>query len=227
MLQQTQVPRVVPKFASFIQIFPTVASLAGAALKDVLIAWQGLGYNRRARFLWLAARLIVEDYGGAFPKTIPALRRLPGVGVNTAGAVLVYAFNEPALFIETNIRTVFIRHFFQGQTSVPDKAIMELVDTTLDRQNPREFYWALMDYGTHLKQTVGNLNRTSTGYTRQSKFAGSERQIRGRVLQLLAHRPMSSAELAAAIADDRLQKILQLLEAEGLIQRHGALYDLP
>ena len=227
MLQQTQVPRVLPKFTSFLERFPSVAALAGASLKDVLIAWQGLGYNRRAKYLWQAAQLLTSDFGGTFPRTLQELTRLPGVGANTAGAILVYAFNLPAVFIETNIRAVYIYHFFKGQTDVPDKVILALLTRTLDRHDPREFYWSLMDYGTYLKQTVGNPNRASAGYTRQSKFAGSARQLRGKVLQLLAHRAMAKRELVTMLTDERLAAVLRDLEAEGMVSRCGDTYDLP
>src|SRR5215471_3425360 len=131
MLQQTQVPRVLPKFKDFIGQFPTIQSLAQAPLKDVLVAWQGLGYNRRAKFLWQAAQAIIQDSEGTVPSTESDLVKLPGIGKNTAGAISAYAFNQPAIFIETNIRTVFIHHFFKDQVDVPDKALLGLVGATL------------------------------------------------------------------------------------------------
>jgi len=112
MLQQTQVARVIPKFEAFIARFPNEKILANSSLTDVIQLWQGLGYNRRAKYLHDSAKMITHDFGGIFPEDEADILRLPGVGKNTAGAILVYAFNHPALFVETNTRTVFIHHFF-------------------------------------------------------------------------------------------------------------------
>lgn len=226
MLQQTQVARVTPKFNEFLMKFPTVDTLAQAPLSDVLKVWSGLGYNRRAKFLWQAAQRIQDQGGGIFPTSLEALVLLPGVGPNTAGAIMAYAYNQPVVFIETNIRTVYIHHFFADQTDVPDKAIRELVAATLDHEHPREFYWALMDYGTHLKQTIGNASRHSKSYSKQSKFEGSRRQVRGQVLRTLAQGAMTTPELAADIADERLEAVLQDLLKEGLIQQRDGYWHL-
>jgi A/G-specific adenine glycosylase len=226
MLQQTQVNRVIAKYDEFLALFPTVAVLAAAPLGDVLRAWSGLGYNRRAKFLHQAAQQIQSEYGGVFPQTAPALVALPGIGVNTAGAILAYAFNQPVVFIETNIRTVFIHHFFDDRDGVADAEIFALVSETLDHEQPREWYWALMDYGAFLKQTVGNRNRQSKSYAKQSTFHGSRRQIRGQVLRLLGQRPHTATELAEQIADERLPGVLTDLVAEQLIRLQGRSYTL-
>jgi A/G-specific adenine glycosylase len=225
MLQQTQVPRVVPKFEDFLQRFPSFETLAAAPLADVLKAWSGLGYNRRAKFLWQAAVQVVREHGGRLPQTSAMLVRLPGIGPNTAGAVLAYAFNKPAVFIETNIRTVFIHHFFNGQKQVSDKEIADLVAQSLP-DNPRQWYWALMDYGTHLKQTVGNLNMSSKHYAKQSAFQGSRRQIRGQVLRLLHDGSLDAAALRKAITDPRLAGVLADLVSEEMLQENGGYYAL-
>ena len=227
MLQQTQVPRVIPKHDAFLRRFPTLRSLAEASLGDVLVAWQGLGYNRRAKYLWQAARTVMSDYHSALPRSVDELSKLPGIGRNTAGAILAYAFNEPVVFVETNIRTVFIHHFFRDQAGVPDRVILDLVSRTLGNDNLREWYWALMDYGSYLKQSVGNLSRNSRVYTKQSTFAGSERQLRGRVLRLLAQKSISGTELLAELDDPRSTKLLAQLEQEGLILHDGSRYRLP
>ena len=226
MLQQTQVSRVIPKYQQFIMVFPNVQDLAQAPLGDVLRVWSGLGYNRRAKFLWQAAQQVVSEYGGVFPEQLEELMKLPGIGHNTAAAILVYAHNQPVVFVETNIRTVFIHHFFQDQTAVADKAILELVAETLDKEHPREWYWALMDYGTYLKQLVGNLNRLSKTYAKQSAFRGSKRQIRGQVLRLLGDKPYTGAELQKQIADTRLNVVLEDLVDEQLVQLRGKTYHL-
>lgn len=157
MLQQTQVVRVVPKYQAFMAQFPTIQALADAPLADVLAAWSGLGYNRRAKFLWQAAKAVVEHYGGVMPRTVTELTTLPGVGKNTAGAIAAYAYNSDAVFIETNIRTVFIHHFFADDSAVRDASLEPFICQTVRAaretvgRSPREWYWALMDYGTYLK----------------------------------------------------------------------------
>jgi A/G-specific adenine glycosylase len=226
MLQQTQVARAIPKYREFLKRFPTVQSLAEADLGDVLRIWSGLGYNRRAKFLWQAARQVVQDYHSTFPEQLNELTRLPGIGSNTAGAILAYAYNQPTVFIETNIRTVYIHHFFHDKTGIADKAILELADEMLDSENPREWYWALMDYGAYLKQSIGNLNRQSKTYARQSTFQDSRRQVRGQVLRLLGERPRTPSELRKQIPDERLAAVLEDLLSEDLIGRDGRAYHL-
>lgn len=231
MLQQTQVGRVIPKYDQFLARFPTVQALAQASLGEVLIAWQGLGYNRRAKFLWQAAQMVTDEYGGEFPPDQEELTQLPGIGVNTAGAVIAYAFNQPVTFIETNIRTVFIHHFFGDREGVHDKEVVELVAATLPDGNAadiRLWYWALMDYGSHLKQTVGNKSRASKSYAKQSPFAGSRRAVRGAVIRYLsqAGQGVPTDGLAKIITDPRLPDVLQDLQAEGLIRKRAKQYWL-
>lgn len=226
MLQQTQVARVIPKYAEFLAAFPSVAVLAAAPLGQVLRVWSGLGYNRRAKFLHLAAQAIMTDHAGVFPPDLPSLMRLPGVGPNTAGAVLAYAFNQPVVFIETNIRTVYLRHFYQAAVGVADRDILKLVALTLDRDQARAWYWALMDYGSYLKRTFGNPNRAGQGYQRQSAFIGSDRAVRGQIIKRLAGTSISHQELAAVVADERFETIVSALLAEGLIQQQGSQLSL-
>lgn len=223
MLQQTQVQRVTPKFHAFLQAFPTVEALALAELGDVLRMWQGLGYNRRAKYLWEAAKQIAKL--GGFPKNHKELVSLPGIGPNTAGAIQTYAFNEPVVFIETNVRTVYIHAFFSNEIDVTDTAIAELVAETVDQKNPREFYWALMDYGSYLKKHVRN-NSQSKHYTKQSAFEGSNRQIRGMVLKELTEGSKSLSALAKQINDQRLTSVVATLENEQMITRKGKTISL-
>lgn len=226
MLQQTQVSRVIPKFEAFFEQFPTFAALAAAPLSDVLIAWSGLGYNRRAKFLWQLARTVVDESAGKLPSDRSDLIRLPGIGPNTAGAIRAYAFNQPEVFIETNIRTVFFHHFFTDQTNIPDKQLFPLIEQAVPADNAREWYWALMDYGTFLKQTVGNVSRASASYIKQSTFQGSRRQIRGQILKLLAAGSMTIVELRDLIRDERLESVLQDLRSEQFIERSDDRYRL-
>lgn len=227
MLQQTQVGRVIPKFQQFLKLFPDVPSLAAAPLAAVLATWSGLGYNRRAKFLHQAAQQVVADFHGTFPDIITQLTTLPGVGPNTAGAIAAYAFNQSVVFVETNIRTVYIHHFFADREAVTDMQLVPYIQATLDTDNPREWYWALMDYGSYLKQSSGNLNKLSKHYSVQSQFAGSARQIRGQIIRELASNSLSRAELEHRVTDVRLPAILLDLEREGLICQAGNTFSLP
>jgi A/G-specific adenine glycosylase len=221
MLQQTQVGRVLPKYQEFMRRFPTVDALAQAPLADVLGAWSGLGYNRRAKFLHAAAQKVVEEYAGTVPDTFEALVALPGVGKNTAGAVLAYAFNQPVVFIETNVRTVFFYHFFADRTDVDDKELLPLIAQTRDDEHPREWYWALMDYGTYLK-TLGSNIAQSRHYARQSKFEGSRRQVRGKILKALVAGPVPLTELTALVGDERLESVVNDLMREGFVEQNNS-----
>jgi len=218
MLQQTQVTRVIPKFMAFIVRFPDIQNLAQASLADVIAMWNGLGYNRRAKYLWEAAKKVTDDFDGKIPSTTTELISLPGVGPNTAGAIMAYAYNQPVIFIETNIRTVIIHHFFAGSDhKVTDAEIATVLQQIMPITNTREWYWALMDYGAYVKATAGGqLNRVH-GYKKQSKFKGSRRQIRGKILTLLIDGAHNNTELAALIADKRLAEVLATLSQEGLI----------
>ena len=142
MLQQTQVERVIPKYQAFLEIFPDIHTLAGASLSAVLIQWQGLGYNRRAKMLHACANEVVSSFSGKFPDTFNALTQLPGIGPYTAGALLAFAYNTPVPIIETNIRTAYIHHFFSEITEVTDAKILQCIEKTLNKENPREWYWA-------------------------------------------------------------------------------------
>lgn len=223
MLQQTQAERVATKYVEFIDIFPDVQTLARAPLAEVLKAWNGLGYNRRAKYLHEAARQLQAKQQ---PWAFDALLARKGIGPNTAAAICVYAYNEPLVFVETNIRTVFIHHFFKDRAGVHDKELLPLVAKTLDREHPREWYWALMDYGVHLKSVFGNVSQSSKHYKRQSKFEGSRRQVRGQVLRVLAVGSQSRDELAEAISDERLDAVLKDLCRDGLITLSDDRYRL-
>lgn len=226
MLQQTQVSRVLPKFEHFIATFPDVQALACAPLAAVLSSWIGLGYNRRARFLHAAAQRIVEVYGGVLPTDREQLESLPGVGVNTAGAILTYAYNQPVLFVETNVRTVYLHHFFAEAEAVDDKDILQLLDQTMDKKRPREWYWALMDYGTHLKAVHGNNIARSKQYKKQSTFKGSARQMRGEIIRRLHERSQTATELETGLNDPRVLPALESLKRDGLVQETKDLFHL-
>lgn len=224
MLQQTQVNRVTIKYHDFLQTFPDIATLAQAPLADVLRMWSGLGYNRRARFLHQSAAIIHQ--AGTFPTTQEQLIALPGVGANTAGAILAYAYNKPTVFIETNIRTVYLHHFFAHSSDVSDRQLLPLIEKTLDTHNPRQWYWALMDYGTFLKAEHSNPSRRSRHHTKQSTFEGSRRQLRGRILKLLIEQNYEYSVLANDLSDPRLDAVLKDMIHEGLVSKVGQVYQL-
>lgn len=218
MLQQTQVDRVIPKFEAFIAAFPDIPALAAASLADVLKLWSGLGYNRRAKFLHEAARKIMNVFEGDFPESYDGLVSLPGVGVNTAGAILAYSFNKPSIFIETNVRTVYFYHYFEEDALITDKVLKEVVEQTIDTEHPREWYWAIMDYGTYLKkQGAGRIDK-SHHYKKQSALKGSVREVRGQILKSLAVGDLDVQALKAVIiADERFDDALAGLRKDGLV----------
>jgi A/G-specific adenine glycosylase len=222
MLQQTQVVRVRSRFSVFVDRFGSFGELAAASFSAVLEVWSGLGYNRRARRLLESARIIRDHYRCVLPRDPEKLRELPGIGAATAGSIAAFAYNVPAVFIETNIRRVFLHHFFPGRDSVRDREILPLVEATLDHSNPREWYWALMDYGTILAERGANANQRSAHYTVQSPFEGSDRQLRGIILRDLTGGAVFAAEAPPdynGFSGERVQRVVRAMEREGLLER--------
>jgi A/G-specific adenine glycosylase len=237
MLQQTQADRVLQKYPGFLTRFPDFEALASAPPADVIRAWQGLGYNRRALALHRTAQAVVLHHGAVLPSDPQVLLTFPGIGPYTAGAIAAFAFGVATPFIETNIRRVYIHWFFPDREDVHDAEILPLVEETLDTGDPRMWYYALMDYGVMLKRTRGNANTRSAHYTKQSKFEGSDRQVRGAALRVLGNRnKLTSPEIASALADsegldvdlERLSGILRNLRDEGFLRTSGdpERYDL-
>jgi A/G-specific adenine glycosylase len=229
MLQQTQVDRVVDKYQVFITSFPDFPSLAKARLKKLLSVWQGLGYNRRALALRKLAIRVIDDYNGKLPSVPELLIDLPGIGKYTVGAVMAFAFNKPVVFMDTNIRRVFIHEFFQDRENIHDEEIVPLVERTLDTMNPRKWYNALMDYGTMLKKEQENPNKRSAHYTRQSPFENSNRQVRGRILKVLVNdSPLSVSQIVkkTGMNPERVRMNLIQLMGEGFIRKKGNLFEI-
>lgn len=230
MLQQTQVDRVIPFFNTWMQKFPTVQKLSSASQVKILQLWKGLGYNSRALRMKKTAQEIVKNYKGKFPGKLHELQKLPGIGAYTAGAICAFAYNQPVTMIETNIRRVFIYHFFADLTNVHDDQILELVTKTLDTKKPGTWYWALMDYGAFLGRTLNikgkkyNPNVQSKHYAKQSPFAGSDRQIRGKILEILLEEKKITViklfSLLRKFSTDkkRIQIILDQLIKENFLQ---------
>lgn len=227
MLQQTQVDRVISFYKAFLKQFPTPKTLAEAPLSDVLVAWQGLGYNRRAKMLHSAAKEIAKN---GMPKTATALEQLPGVGPYTAAAVAAFAYNEDGVVIETNIRTAVMHHFFPRRKKVSDVEIRVLLEHVLPKGEAREWYSALMDYGAHLKASGVQVNQKSKHYTKQKAFSGSNREARGAILRALARSEQSATALANLLGRERRAQLLTAREAlleEGMIQKRGRIFILP
>lgn len=204
MLQQTQVERVVPHYKKFLKEFPTARSLSRAPLARVLKAWSGLGYNRRAKYIHEAAKMLTGGVTSGF-------ENLPGVGPYTAAAVRAFAYNEPVIMIETNIRTVLLHHLFPRSKNVPDSKLIPFVAVPKGVE-PRVWYAALMDYGSYLKSIQPNPSRRSKHHTRQSAFKGSDREIRGAILR--AH---LSDTRVTGFPQTRVRAQRAKLKREGLI----------
>ncbi len=224
MLQQTQTGAVSDKFLNFIRTFPDFQSLSNAPLDAVLKSWQGLGYNRRAIALKKVAETVVKEYNGELPQSVDTLETFPGIGKATASSIAAFAFNKPTIFVETNIRRVYIYFFFPKETSVNDAEILKLVEKTLDVENTRCWYYALMDFGVMLKKTHPNLNKKSNKYRKQAPFKGSDREIRGQILKLLIDNKSSKEMELIRILNldpERVKNILSQLEKEGFIKKEG------
>ncbi|MDR3686705.1 MAG: adenine glycosylase [Coriobacteriia bacterium] len=239
MLQQTQVSRVEKRFEEWLAEFPTIDALAQAPLEPVLRAWQGLGYNRRAVALKRAAEQTAERFGGTLPADDAELRSLPGIGPATAAGVLAFAYDKPARYLETNVRAVFLHELFGDRDGVSDREIEPLVSAAVEeagRQGvgPRAWYYALLDYGAHLKRSLPNPSRRSAHHTRQSRFEGSRRQKRAWLLRAVMEESGLSAEeygrdLGRAERDagrdapdvGDVSAILDDLVADGFLAREG------
>lgn len=238
MLQQTQVKRVLDYWPRFLATFPTIDALAAAGTSDVLEQWQGLGYNRRALALKRCADICAAEHGGRLPQTADELVKLPGIGPATAAGVVAFALDRPALYLETNVRTVFLHELFPGEEGVKDAALIPLVELACPADGVRDWYYALLDYGAHLKATLPNPSRRSAHHTRQSAFEGSRRQKRAELVRIvLAAGPegIDAAEAGAllneterragrdGVGDEEIASIIDDLASEGFFKRVGEL----
>ncbi len=218
MLQQTQAGRVIQKYHDFLKAFPTIQALAQAPFRTVLTVWQGMGYNRRARYLSDTAKIIVKEHGGRIPQDMYALQKLPGIGPATAAGICIFAFNKPATYIETNVRSVIIHHFFKHKEQVSDAAIAKVLERVIDTNHPRRWYGALLDYGEILKKQY-NPSTKSAHYTKQTPFKGSQRELRGKVITLLTEQPRKMKTLQRILREPlpRLRRVLAALDADNLV----------
>lgn len=237
MLQQTQVARVRNYWPRWMAQFPTVDALAAADSAAVLEAWQGLGYNRRALALKRACETCSETNAGTLPRTVEGLMALPGIGPATAAGVVAFAFNEPAVYVETNVRSVLLHELFPQASEVADRDLVPYVADTCPSDDPRSWYYALLDYGAHLKAQGVNPSRRSKHYARQSAFEGSRRQKRSFILkQVLASPDGISREVVARdlnVHEEKAKRppvdtalfdaIVSELAAEGFFHDEGGL----
>ncbi|HPY52832.1 MAG TPA: A/G-specific adenine glycosylase [Treponemataceae bacterium] len=231
MLQQTQVSRVLPKYLEWLEKFPRLENLAQAPLAEVLIAWSGLGYNRRAKFLWETARIIQFEKNGIFPHSAAELEKLPGIGPYTARAILCFSKQSPEVFIETNIRSVYIFYFFKEKSLVKDSELFPLIEKTLYKENPKIWYYALMDYGATLKKKIKNPSRKSAHHTKQAPFKGSFREVRGIILKELTQEAAESLDLRQLQEKHKIEYQLlydaaEKLCSEGLVLKEDDVYVL-
>jgi A/G-specific adenine glycosylase len=227
MLQQTQVDRVIEKFKVFLNAFPDFPALAKAPLPKLLKIWQGMGYNRRALSLKALAQVVVSEHKGRLPSDPDILRTLQGIGPYTAGAIAAFAFNKPVVFMDTNIRRVYIHEFLHDRRNIHDDDLVPLIRQTLDAKDPRKWYNALMDYGSMLKREEVNPNTRSAHYARQSPFENSNRQVRGKILNILVKGPPLTADRivkAAGMDAERVKKNLEQLAREGFIMKRRGRY---
>lgn len=237
MLQQTQVARVQRYWNRWMNLFPTVDALAAADTAAVLDMWQGLGYNRRALALKRACEQCSAEHGGTLPGTVDELVRLPGIGPATAAGIVAFAFDRPSVYIETNVRSVFLHELFPNVEGVSDKELAPYVADTCPDHDARGWYYALLDYGAHLKTQVANPSRRSRHYARQSAFEGSRREKRSFILKCVLAAPegvpvgevrrlLDAHELEAgrdALSGELFESILADLFKEGFFRQEGEL----
>jgi A/G-specific adenine glycosylase len=231
MLQQTQTARALEYWKRWMEKWPRPEDLHRASLEEALREWSGLGYNRRGKYLKDCASIITENYCGKVPSTPEKLALFPGIGPYTAGAIACFAYNYPAVFIETNIRSLMLHFFFRDKETVKDSDILPIIRKTLDRENPRKWYWALMDFGAALKRLSPNPSRRSAHYRRQSGFEGSFRQLRGSLIRsLLTDGPGDVEVLRKRIVfsakDEDLYLALEALKKECFVAEKDGVYRI-
>ncbi|HSE35398.1 MAG TPA: A/G-specific adenine glycosylase [Candidatus Paceibacterota bacterium] len=241
MLQQTQVDRVRGKYAEFMHMFPTVRALARAPLGDVLRAWSGLGYNRRAKYLHAAAQVIVRIHGGRFPRTYEALTALPGIGRSTAAGILAFAWNVEVPMIDTNIRRILGRVFPKART-MSDAELFRFGIALIPKGRGRAWNYAMLDIGATLCTARGHtaacpfsllhgrIRAEPKLSTKKERFKDSRRYIRGKILAQIARRGSIDRTRIRRIAPESphdCEDILRALADEGLIRLTPRRASLP
>lgn len=224
MLQQTQVSRVVSYYERWTAKWPTIDQLASATLAEVLEQWMGLGYNNRAVNLHRTAKKIVAEFDGDVISAMKNYQELPGIGKYTSQAVQIFSTNDDLVTVDTNIRRILIREF-DLPPMVPDKELWRVAERCLPAGKGREWHNALMDYGA-LYLTAQKTGIKSK--TQQSRFEGSNRQIRAKILRCLLKQGLSIIDLETEI-DVRQERLFPLLEkmiAEKTIVKNKTIYQI-
>lgn len=230
MLQQTQVSRVLPKYAEFIEVFPTVFALSKASTGEVLRVWRGMGYNRRSLYLKRCAEMIIKEHKGKFPQTEKEITQLPGVGKYTARAILVFAYKKDVAAVDTNIRQI-IEHFIYK--NIPQNALE--IQTTADKLVPKgkswEWHQALMDYGALALEKVKGKRKKEEKVG--IPFRETNRFFRGRIMDLLREKPWSENELTSEMnlkydrSEQFIFQIIRGLIRDGLVEKFRSNLRLP
>lgn len=250
MLQQTQVNRVIERWTRFLDRFPTVGACAAAPTADVIDEWSGLGYNRRAVFLHRMAGVVFAEHRGQFPTDLPSLLRLPGVGPYTARAIAVFAFERPEAVLDTNVARILAR---STGRSLGQKEAQALADQSLG-QDPWVWNQAMLDVGAgwctaknpqcescpflgvcawaEAGRPDPDPARGSAGVSaKQSRFVGSDRQGRGRLVDALRSGPVADEDLAAVMGwpgePERAGRVAATLVTDGLARVADGRYMLP
>lgn len=226
MLQQTQVPRVIIKFQTFLQAFPTAAALADASRASVIKAWAGLGYNRRALYLHECAKQIVTKFDGVLPRDPEQLMELPGIGPYMCRSVLIFAFNQDVAAVDTNIRRILIAEGFATQKTSP-KDMQKIAERVLPHGRSRDWHNALMDYGSLVLTSQG------TGIkplSKQSSFYKSFRWYRSKVVKLIIkEEEVTVARIARELEKEKefVAQVIESLRKDNLISLRGKKITLP
>jgi A/G-specific adenine glycosylase len=225
MLQQTQVSRVIDYYIHWVDNWPTIERLAKEEYKNVLHAWMGLGYNRRAMYIHNTAKVIVDEFNGDVLTAVKHYEKLPGIGLYTSKAIQIFADNADIATVDTNIRRIFISEFGLDE-AISDKDLFTLAKQCIPQGKSRDWHNALMDYGALY------LTSRKTGIkpkTQQSSFQGSDRQIRGKILRLLLKEDHSKYQLQKelTIESKRLSKILTKMLNEKTVSKTNKIYHVP
>lgn len=223
MLQQTQVARVINYYQNWIHLFPDFCSVSRAKKAAVLKAWSGLGYNSRALRLKECCTLICKQHGGILPESLDELMKLPGIGIYTASALLAFAYNKPVPVVDINIRRVYL-HEFKLPTDISYRAISDFAKQFIPKGKSAEWHNALMDYGAALSAQI---KKKFPPQTKQSKFDGSARQVRGEIIRrLLKGKSVAFTTLLAGIPHPDKTEILQKLITENIVSVKNGRYKI-
>lgn len=233
MLQQTQVSRVLPVYTAFLAKFPSVVHLSHASPAVILRAWKGMGYNRRALYLKKTAEVVVRSFGGIFPSDETSLRTLSGVGLYTARAIQVFAFQKDVAMVDTNIRKI-ITHFFFRDTPQKEVIILDTARQLVPKGRSWQWHQALMDYGALGMTKVASSAIRHRGENKSTiPFKVSDRYFRGKIIDDLRTEPIRISTLRKkyihmfSLTDERMSVLFDRLTKDGLIAVTRGMAHLP